>query len=248
VVSCTFVFGRLVEVVRFPTAKMEGPVTKNEEVGVEDEVLDQGSDQGALETEATGTIDDEVEDVEDAVDAEESMDEPVEDVQAEDEISTENDAPQGVYDGESTLEGKYDQLNDRHLRLQAEFNNFRRRTEQERLSAWTRAQADLVGRFVDVLDDLHRVADLDLSNATVEAIMEGIDLVEKKFVRVLGESSVDMIDPAGQAFDPEMMEAMMRVPAESDDQVDTVAQVFQKGYSLKGILVRPARVSVYTQG
>jgi molecular chaperone GrpE len=99
-----------------------------------------------------------------------------------------------------------------------------------------------------VLDDLHRVAELDLSNATVEAIMEGIDLVERKFVSVLGDSNVDVIDPTGDPFNPEVMEAMMRVPAEADAQVDLVAQVFQKGYSLKGILVRPARVSVYTQG
>jgi molecular chaperone GrpE len=146
----------------------------------------------------------------------------------------------------AALSERYDGLNDRHLRLAAEFNNFRRRSEQERLSVWSRAQADLVARFVDVLDDLQRVAELDLTNATVEAIMEGIDLVEKKFVRGLEDASVEMIDPAGQAFDPESMEAMMRVPAESEDMVDTVAQVFQKGYALKGVLVRPARVSVYT--
>ncbi len=148
----------------------------------------------------------------------------------------------------AALRDQHDGLNDRHLRLAAEFNNFRRRTEQERLSTWSRAQADLVAKFVDVLDDLHRVAELDLTNATVEAIMEGIDLVEKKFVRVLEDSSVEMMDPVGQPFDPEVMEAMMRVPAESSDQLDTVAQVFQKGYSLQGVLVRPARVSVYTEG
>ncbi len=141
-----------------------------------------------------------------------------------------------------------ERLNDRHLRLVSEFNNFRRRTEQERLSAWSRARADLVGEFVEVLDDLHRVAELDLTNATVESIMEGIDLVERKFVRVVEASGAEMMDPVGEAFDPELMEAMMRVPAESDDQIDMVAQVFQKGYSLKGILVRPARVSVYTKG
>ena len=116
------------------------------------------------------------------------------------------------------------------------------------MSAWSRAQAGLVEKFLDVLDDLHRVVDLDLSNATVEAIMEGIDLVERKFVRALEEANVEMIDPTDETFDPERMEAMMRVPAESDEQVDKVAQVFQKGYSLKGILVRPARVGVYTQG
>lgn len=146
------------------------------------------------------------------------------------------------------LREEFEALNDRHLRLVAEFNNFRRRSEQERMSAWGRAQADLVANLLDVLDDLQRVADLDLSNATVETIMEGIDLVERKFMRQLEEAGVEVIEPEGEAFDPERMEAMMRVPAEDDEQADTVAQVFQKGYSLKGNLVRPARVSVYTQG
>lgn len=146
------------------------------------------------------------------------------------------------------LRGEFEDLNDRHLRLVAEFNNFRRRSEQERLSAWARAQADLVSDLLDVLDDIQRVAELDLSNATVEAIMEGIDLVERKFRGQLKEAGVEVLEPTGEPFDPERMEAMMRVPAEEDDQVDTVAQVFQKGYSLKGILVRPARVSVYTAG
>jgi len=147
-----------------------------------------------------------------------------------------------------TLRREFAELNDRHLRLAAEFNNFRRRSEQERLEAWSRAQADLVGKFLDVLDDLSRVADLDLTNATVEAIMEGVDLVERKFVRMIADAGVEMIDPDGEEFDPERMEAMMRVPIEGDEEDDSVAQVFQKGYSLKGVLVRPARVSVYKKG
>jgi molecular chaperone GrpE len=146
------------------------------------------------------------------------------------------------------LKGDYAALNDRHLRLAAEFNNFRRRTEQEKLEAWSRARSDLVGGFLSVLDDLHRVAELDLSNATVEAIMEGIDLVEKKFVREITDVGAEMLDPVGEAFDPERMEAMMRVPTDDETLDDTVAAVFQKGYSLKGILVRPARVSVHKHG
>ena len=165
-------------------------------------------------------------------------------------VGTEDDAPT-TEDGDAdllTVQTKLDELNDRHLRLAAEFNNFRRRTEQQRLELWTRAQADLVEKFLDVLDDLHRVADLDLSNATVEGIMEGIDLVEKKFVRVVADTGMEMIDPVGDAFDPERMEAMMRVPTENEEEDDIVAQVFQKGYTLKGILVRPARVSVHKHG
>ncbi len=146
------------------------------------------------------------------------------------------------------LQNEFEALNDRHLRLAAEFNNYRRRVDTERLGMWSRAQAELVGRFLDVLDDLQRVAALDLSNATVEGIMEGIDLVERKFLRVLTESGAEVIDPIGEPFDPERMEAMMRAPAESEEDDDLVAQVFLKGYSLKGELVRPARVSVFKFG
>ena len=146
------------------------------------------------------------------------------------------------------LQNKFEALNDRHLRLAAEFNNYRRRVDAERLGMWARAQAELVGRFLDVLDDLQRVAALDLSNATVEGIMEGIDLVERKFLRVMTESGAEVIDPTGEPFDPERMEAMMRAPAESEEDDEVVAQVFLKGYSLKGELVRPARVSVFKFG
>ena len=146
------------------------------------------------------------------------------------------------------LREEVEALNDRHLRLAAEFNNYRRRVEQERVELWSREQAEMVGKLADVLDDLQRVAALDLGNATVDAIMEGIDLVDRKFVRKLEEAGVEVVDPVGEAFDPETMEAMMRVPAESEAEDDRVAQVFQKGYTLKGILVRPARVSVLKLG
>lgn len=148
----------------------------------------------------------------------------------------------------TALQEDFEDLNDRHLRLAAEFNNYRRRVEQERLDLWSRAQAELVGQLLDMLDDLQRVAGLDLTNATVEGIMEGIDLVERKFVRALDDAGAEAFDPVGEAFDPERMEAMMRVPAESEDDDDTVAQVFQKGYLFKGHLVRVARVSVLKHG
>jgi len=228
---------------------MADPVAKNEETGVEGEVtepelpdlgseIEEGADAAASESEAGASAD--VQQQGDGVGVAEAP-------ELEEEPALADRPSEGSTELVALRE-EFEALNDRHLRLVAEFNNFRRRSEQERLGAWARAQADLAEKLLDVLDDLQRVAELDLENATVEAIMEGIDLVERKFVRKLTEADVEMIDPTGQPFDPELMEAMMRVPPESDEQIDTVAQVFQKGYSLKGILVRPARVSVYTQG
>jgi molecular chaperone GrpE len=146
------------------------------------------------------------------------------------------------------LERQLEELNDKHLRLVAEYSNYRRRTEQERLNTWGRAQADVIAKFLDVLDDLHRVAQLDLGTATVETIMEGIDLVERKFSRMLEDLGVETIDPVGLPFDPQRMEAIARMPAETPETDDTVAQVMQKGYALKGTLMRPARVAVFKHG
>ena len=139
----------------------------------------------------------------------------------------------------------FEDLKDRHLRLAAEFNNFKRRNEQDRLESWSSAQADILCSFLDILDDLNRAAELEVDTVTVEGVMEGINLVEKKFISVLQDSGAEIIDPLGDLFDPERMEAIMRVPAERVEEDDTVAQVFQKGCLLKGILVRPARVSVH---
>jgi molecular chaperone GrpE len=146
------------------------------------------------------------------------------------------------------LQAELDALNDRHLRLAAEFTNYRRRADGERVEAWSRAQADLVRRLVDVLDDLQRVESLDPADpaVTVESIVQGVDLVERKFLRALQDAGAEIVDPGdGEPFDPEHMEAVMRAPTDDEALDDTVSQVFQKGYVFQGHLVRPARVSVY---
>jgi len=196
-----------------------------------------------------GSVDAEATDAHDEEPSEEDEGDGEPRAEAAEELDEEDDAGATIDAGGTlALREELEDLNDRHLRLAAEFNNFRRRTEQERLGAWSRAQADIVGKMLGVLDDLQRVAQLDTSNATVETIMEGIDLVERKFVRMLEDAGVEVHDPRDEPFDPEVMEAMMRVPAASEDGDGTVAEVFEKGYSLKGVLIRPARVSVYVLG
>jgi molecular chaperone GrpE len=159
--------------------------------------------------------------------------------------------PSADGDGEpeiGSLQAEFEELSDRHVRLVAEFNNYRRRAERESLGTWGRAQAELLKKFLDVLDDLHRVSGLDPAeeSVTVQSIVEGIDLVERKFLRALEEAGAELLDPEpGSVFDPESMEAMMRVPVDDAELDDQVAQVFHKGYRVDGNLVRPARVSVY---
>ena len=143
------------------------------------------------------------------------------------------------------LRAERDRIRDRHLRLAADFDNYRRRTEDRLRRRWDRAQADLVSRLLEPLDDLLRITTLDAGSATAEAIVEGVNLVERKFLQVFEEVGVAVVDPRGESFDPNTMEAMMRVPAASEEEDDVVERVFQRGYTLRGQLVRPARVSVF---
>jgi len=143
------------------------------------------------------------------------------------------------------LKAEHERLTDRHLRMAAEYENYKRRTEQELASAWGRAQADFLSKLVDALDDLQRVGTWEASTTTVEAVIEGVDLVERKVKQALTAAGVEVLEPVGEIFDPSEMEAMMKVPAEDESADDQVHQVFQLGYRLKGNLVRPARVSVY---
>ncbi len=136
-------------------------------------------------------------------------------------------------------------LKDRHLRLVAEFTNYRRRAENELSEAWTRGQADMLRSFIDGLDDLQRVGAWQAESTTVEALVEGVDLVERKFRQALEAAGVELSDPVGEPFDPNIMEAMLGVPTEDPEEDQKVQDVFQKGYSFKGHLVRPARVTVF---
>src|SRR5690606_9126150 len=110
-------------------------------------------------------------------------------------------AASGGYDeaADTQLEGLQAEvaaLTDRHLRLAAEFANYRKRTERERAEQYTRAQSDLVKRLLDPIDDLERVGDYTDSTA-VTAVLEGIQLVERKLLQSLQSAGLEAIDPAG---------------------------------------------------
>lgn len=203
-------------------------------------------DQGATGGEAGASPDDAVGDTADPeIDSSAESEAAAGDNEPSDESSANGEDAAAVAEHLDELRVERDQARDRHLRLAADFDNYRKRTEDRLRQRWDRAQADLVSRMLEPLDDLLRVTALEPESASVEAIVEGVDLVERKFFRVLEEAGVEIVDPEGEEFDPNTMEAMMRVPAGVEEDDDTVERVFQRGYTFKGLLVRPARVSVY---
>jgi molecular chaperone GrpE len=149
-----------------------------------------------------------------------------------------------VSDEIASLQAELEEVSSRYLRLAADFDNYRRRMERDRADQATRAQATLIRRLLDVLDDLERVAHHADPNATAQALAQGVELVERKFRQMLESVGLEPIKAENERFDPTTMEAVASVAAESPEEDDTVADVFQKGYRLNGILVRPARVRV----
>ena len=141
-------------------------------------------------------------------------------------------------------DGELAALKERHLRLAAEYDNFRKRTERERAEVSLRAQAEIVRVLLDPLDDLQRIADFDPATNSAQSLHEGAEMVERKFLRAMESSGLEIIDAQDQRFDPALHEALTMVPAESDAQDETVAQVYRKGYRFKGVLLRPAQVVV----
>ena len=117
---------------------------------------------------------------------------------------------------------------------------------KERAETWTRAQADLVSRLADALDDLSRFAHIDPAETDAKTLHEGVDLVERKVWKELEAAGVTRIDQAGVPFDPHVHEAVTTQPAQSPQQDHTVGQVVQAGYKLRDTLLRPARVVVLT--
>lgn len=143
------------------------------------------------------------------------------------------------------LEDELAELRDRHVRLAAEYDNFRKRAAKERIELTDRAQAALAGKLLDVLDDLDRVeSGGQLSENDV--VQQALILIERKLRKELEAAGLERLDPVGMPFDPSLHEAVSVVPAPDPSKDHTVSATFQAGYRFKGSLLRPARVQVFS--
>ena len=142
--------------------------------------------------------------------------------------------------GESDLSGE----RDKYLRLAAEYDNYRKRAAKERQDAGARAQADLVRQLVEALDDVARFAHVDPATTDAGTIVQGVDMVEKKLLKALGNAGLEVINPVGETFDPALHEAVATEPTSAREDDHVVSRVYQPGYLFKSQLLRPARVVV----
>ena len=168
------------------------------------------------------------------------------DMSSEPSSRTEDTQPQFLGGSDSRLEEDLAELKDRHLRLAAEYDNYRKRSSRERAELADRAQASFVAKLLDVLDDLDRLVASDPSTP-LASLREGLSAVDRKLWKELQDAGVERIDPVGTAFDPALHEAVSTAPAPERSKEHVVSATFQPGYQFKGTLVRPARVQVYSE-
>ncbi len=142
------------------------------------------------------------------------------------------------------LAEKNEELNDRYLRLYSEFDNYRKRTNKERLDLLKSASQELVVDLLPVLDDFDRaIKAMEVQGADQE-IKEGVELVYNKLFGILSQKGLEPMNSMGKDFDTDFNEAITNIPATSEDMVGKVVDVIEKGYLLNGKIIRFAKVVV----
>ena len=163
------------------------------------------------------------------------------------ELDTQDDPEEGS-ESEQALEAALEQAQnakDDLLRVQAEMQNLRRRTEQDIEKAHKYGQDKLCIELLAVMDNLERAQEAasNSEDEAIKAIREGVDLTVKGFADCFKKFNIETVDPLGEPFDPQLHQAMS-MQENTESEPNTVIAVMQKGYTLHGRVLRPAMVMV----
>ncbi len=137
-------------------------------------------------------------------------------------------------------EEKYNAEHDAHLRIAAEYDNFRKRTVKEKEASYGNGKADAVAKMLPVYDNLERALNQQTQDA---AYKKGVEMTMNELVKIFTSLGVEIFGNAGDAFDPNLHNAVMHVENEELGE-NTIAQVFQKGFKIGEKVVRFAMVQV----
>jgi molecular chaperone GrpE len=166
-----------------------------------------------------------------------------EEVQSED-LNQINEEQQAEETKETSPEDQINELNDKYLRLYSEFDNYRKRTSKERLELFKTAGQDILTDLLPVLDDFERAMQNMESSDDAEAIQTGINLIYNKFKNILENKGLKHFKSIENDFDPEVHEAITKIPAPSKKLKGKVVDEIEKGYMLNDKVIRFAKVVV----
>ncbi|MDR2385553.1 MAG: nucleotide exchange factor GrpE [Tannerella sp.] len=160
------------------------------------------------------------------------------------ENAGEDENPEDDKDRQLTeLTEKLAEFQDRYLRLSAEFDNYRKRTIKERYELIKTAGEDILSDLLPVIDDFDRAMSVMSSSDSIDAIIEGTNLIYNKFKSILGNRGLTEINPVGADFNADIHEAIAKIKG-TEEQTGKIIDVTQKGYSLNDKIIRHPKVVI----
>jgi molecular chaperone GrpE len=166
-------------------------------------------------------------------------------VNQQDQDNTEQgEQDQHQEDPVEALDQKYNELNDKYLRLYSDFDNFRKRTIKEKGDLISSASGGLMKDLLGVLDDFERAIQSNENSEDPESLKEGFELIHNKFKNILTQKGLKPMDSKGDHFDIDLHEAITNIPAQNKGDKGKVMDVIEKGYYLNDKVLRYAKVVV----
>ena len=139
---------------------------------------------------------------------------------------------------------KIEELQDKYLRLSAEFDNYRKRTMKEKAELIMNGGEKVISSILPVLDDLQRAIQIMKTSDDVKAMREGIELIYSKFINILNQNGLTKIETENKDFNTDYHEAIATIPAPSEEQKGKILDCVQPGYTLNDKVIRHAKVVV----
>ncbi|MDA7579797.1 nucleotide exchange factor GrpE [Crocinitomicaceae bacterium] len=145
---------------------------------------------------------------------------------------------------EPTAEQRYAELNDKYIRIHAEFDNYRKRTNKEKVDIINTANAGMMKDLLSVIDDFQRAQANNENAEEIESVKEGFNLIYNKFKTILEGKGLKEMKADGEVFDSELHEAIANIPAPKKKDKGKVIEAVEKGYYLNDKVIRYAKVVV----
>jgi len=165
-------------------------------------------------------------------------------IESQDETETEHTEEADSQTIEESWEEKFYEMQDRFVRLHAEFDNFRKRTNKERIENTATANAGILKDLIPVLDDFERAIASNETATEIQSVKEGFGLIYNKYKGILESKGLKPMHSKGEVFDSELHEAIANIPAESEEMKGKIIDDVEKGYTLHEKVVRFAKVVV----
>ncbi|MGE7601163.1 nucleotide exchange factor GrpE [Peribacillus sp. NPDC097675] len=163
--------------------------------------------------------------------------------ETQEETPVEKDELQVAQEKIQELEARIEEMDNRYLRLQADFDNSRRRAKLDMEAAQKYRVQSIAGNLVEALDNFERATKIEADNEQTKSLLQGLEMVHKGIVDALAKEGIEPISSVGEEFDPRLHQAVMQVQDENFGS-NIVVEEFQKGYLLKDRVIRPAMVKV----